>query len=346
MKTSQEYSTKNINQKKYEYLKDLVNDSYAYFDLDNTFCVFNSIDNLIILIYANQEKSIISFNLINNQIISEIKNAHELYITNFRHYLDSSNKRDLLLSLSSSANNIKIWDIKYWNCLINIKNINNSRYIYSACFLKDKNKIHILTSHCISNCNKNKDKNELIKVYELNGNKIKEIKGSDYDTYFIDTYYDNNLNKNYIITGNYGYIKSYDYNNNEIYHRYCGNDNSNHISVVINYNEKNVNLIESCFEGNIRIWDFHSGILLNEINMRYLRLYGICLLDNNNLFVGCYDKTIKLIDIKNNNIINTLKGHNMWVLTIKIINHKQYGKCLISQCFGLCDNIKLWIQKE
>ena len=33
----------------------------------------------------------------------------------------------------------------------------------------------------------------------------------------MDTYYDNNYNKNYIITGNEGYVISYDFNENEIY---------------------------------------------------------------------------------------------------------------------------------
>ena len=40
---------------------------------------------------------------------------------------------------------------------------------------------------------------------------IKEINDSYESTKFITTYYDNKKNKNYIITGNKGYLKSYDF---------------------------------------------------------------------------------------------------------------------------------------
>ena len=62
--------------------------------------------------------------------------------------------------------------------------------------------------------------------------------------YFIDIYYDNDLFKNYIITGNKGYIKSYDYNKNKLYHKYQENSNNDglgHMSFIIN---KKIKLIE------------------------------------------------------------------------------------------------------
>ena len=43
---------------------------------------------------------------------------------------------------------------------------------------------------------------------------MKEINYTNDSSYYIDTYYDKELLKNYIITGNEGYIISYDYNNN------------------------------------------------------------------------------------------------------------------------------------
>ena len=46
-------------------LNQLTKDSYTNLSLDNIFCVFESIDNIIHLIYLNNAKSIISFNLIN-----------------------------------------------------------------------------------------------------------------------------------------------------------------------------------------------------------------------------------------------------------------------------------------
>jgi len=86
---------------------------------------------------------------------------------------------------------------------------------------------------------------DYIKVYDFDRNKIKEINNSKDAVYFIDSYYDNKLFKNYIITGNNGYVKSYDYDNNELYHKY-GDDKKNifHNSLVITINEKNINSIE------------------------------------------------------------------------------------------------------
>ena len=72
---------------------------------------------------------------------------------------------------------------------------------------------------------------------------------------------------------------------------------------------------------------------------------GICLWDNEHIFVGCQDRTIKLIDINNNLIIKNLISNDNEVCTIKKFNHPKYGMCLISQ--GLKENnIKLWINKK
>ena len=43
---------------------------------DNTFLIFKSINDILYLIYINKESSFISFNLINNKIINEIKKPH------------------------------------------------------------------------------------------------------------------------------------------------------------------------------------------------------------------------------------------------------------------------------
>ena len=86
---------------------------------------------------------------------------------------------------------------------------------YYACFLEKNKQIYIITS----NYNKNGN-SEYIKVFDLGGDKIKEINDSNEDTYCINNYYDKKLSKNYIISGNYGYIKSFDYNNNKLYHKY------------------------------------------------------------------------------------------------------------------------------
>ena len=67
--------------------------------------------------------------------------------------------------------------------------------------------------------------------------------------------------------------------------------------------------------------------------------------NNECIFIGCDDKTIKLVELKNGKIIKELKGHKREVISIKTIIHPKYGKCLISQGVKN-DCIKLWINKN
>ena len=250
-------------------------------------------------------------------------------------------QRDLILSVSCTENNIKLWNANTWECLTNLENINRSGELNSACFLNNNMQTFIITS----NDKGIKSNSEPIKVFDLKGNKIKEINDSNFTTFFIDSFYDNKYSKNYIITSNNGYIKSYDFNKNEQYRKYCDNDNRGHFSIIINNDKKIIKLIESVCDGNIRIWNFHSGILLKKIKVCNCRLFGICLWDNNNLFVCCEDKTIKLIDIKNGDVINSLSGHISEVVSIKKIYHPRYKNCLISQ--GSYDEqIKIWLNDK
>ena len=82
------------------YLKsDLVKGSYAWRQLTNTFTIFKSINNLLFLIYATKIKSIICYDINKEKKISEIKNAHKDYCFSLRHYLDTINKRDIIISI-------------------------------------------------------------------------------------------------------------------------------------------------------------------------------------------------------------------------------------------------------
>ena len=87
-------------------MKDIVNDSYAHYWLDNVFTVFKSVNNIILLIYSTFDKSIISYNIYENKKLNEIKNAHQRNITNLSHFLD--NKTDLIISISNDDNILKL----------------------------------------------------------------------------------------------------------------------------------------------------------------------------------------------------------------------------------------------
>ena len=63
-----------------QFLKDLTNNSYCKYWNDNTFSLFKSINNIFYIVYADKFYSIIFLNLTTNQIINEIKHAHNYFI--------------------------------------------------------------------------------------------------------------------------------------------------------------------------------------------------------------------------------------------------------------------------
>ena len=328
----------NSNPNNISFITDIVKDCY-YNYFDNMFCVFNSINNILYLIFLiknDQINSIVSYNMLENKKINEIKNAHSDLITNLRHYQDKNNKRDLMISISSKNNNIKLWNINNFECILDLQNINKKGLLFSACFFKENNQLYLLTSnYCFEECEK-------IKLYDLNGNKIKEINDSNQKTVFIDTYYDEKLQKKYIVTGNKGNCIAYDYDENKIYHKY-EKDFRNHNSVIVTDSEGIIKLIESSANGRITIWNFHTGKIIRAILVyKYGEVFGLCLWNKEFLFAGCSNKKIKLINFNRARFLNDLCGHNFDVLTIKKIAHPVYGECLITNS----DEIKLWAIKK
>ena len=305
---------KKKSNKKQKLFKVLANDSYgnSYFfaELDNTFIIFKSINDIFYLIYS-KINSIINYDILNYKNISEIKNAHNAQITNFRHCSDSINKRDLLLSISKDDNILKIWKINNFECILNLNNVNTKGALYSACFLKDSKKINILSSNYNSNGNP-----EPIKLFDLSGKKIMEIKdkyNKNDNTYIIETYYSKKKSSiTYIITANFGYVKSYNFKNGKIYRIYKdkkGQDNGNRYITIETINNM-VQLIESIC-GDINIWDFHKGEKINVISCFKDPINDIILLNDNQLLVGAV-KSIKVVDLKKRIVINNLIKDNKY----------------------------------
>ena len=324
---------------------DVINNSFAGYSYEDSFIVFKSIDDITQLVYATKEKTIISYDLEKKRNIASRFKAHKNFITNFKYIFDEENNKDVVISLSKKDNNIKIWNANSWEMISEIINVNKNNFLYSACFLQNDNDIFIITSN-----GKNLQSyqtNEIfenMKLYNLKAEFIKEINDTNDSTYFIDSYYDDNLAKIFIVTGNYNYVKSYDFDNNKLYHKYFENNNGIHPSVIINKIGEKIKLIESCEDGNIRIWGFHSGQLIRKINTENNNLYGICLWNENFIFVGCKDQSIKLIELKNGLLIKNLKGHNGRIISFKKMVLQNNQECLLSQ--GLDGTIKLWTNSE
>ena len=321
------------------FIKDIALDAYGS-SYDNTFLIFKSSQNLYHLIYSTLKKSIISYNLTNPekfQIISEIKNAHKDYIDNFRYSFDSKNKRDLVLSLSSGDNNIKIWNLKNWECIFDINDIYKFGSILSACFLLDANFDYnyiVASNFFMYNIN-------AVDIYG-NNEKNKIIENNISTNLFIDIYYDIKKSKYYIITGNNWNVISYDFKEGSLYHTYESINSTNHKSVSIYPDNKN-NIVKIFFqsrEGFILIFNFHSGELINKIICTNNNLIGICLWDENYIFTGGKNKILYLIDINKGKIMKVYSGHKHWICSLKKIQLEKFGEVLITH--GLDNKIKLW----
>ena len=109
-----------------------------------------------------------------------------------------------------------------------------------------------------------------------------------------------------------------------MYHKYYHGDdeeeNIPHYGLIVCNSENCTKLIETGMDGYIRIWNFHTGNLLMSIKA------GIPVIPGN------ISKIIKIIELKNGNIIKTINDDN--ITTIKKIQHPQFGECLIIQGSG------------
>ena len=318
---------------------EVTKNSYGCFDLDNTFEVFNSVNDILMLVYSTKSKSIICYDLGNFCIITEIKNCHNAFITNIRHFFDNLKKIDIIISISDRDNNLKLWDINNCECILNIAHANNNGFLCSAYIINENNNIYAISS----NCNM-MGESEKIKIFDLEGKIINQINDSNEKTYFLDTFYDKFIDKLFILTGNADYIKSYDYKNNYLHKKYFDIESGIHISIKILQANTCLSLVESSSFGFIRIWNFYSGELLNKIKVDNDWIFGICLWNKDYAFVACKLKIIKLVNLTKGLIEKNLEGHFSGIFTIKKIIHQKYGECLLSQGYEN-DQIKLWAKQ-
>lgn len=325
-----------------KYKKDLIKDSFSLTKIDNTFITIDSKENLSYIVYSTKDISINCFDFNKEKIMKSVKNAHKSKVMSFRYNYNKNQNKEYVVSVSFDRN-IKLWDFPDFNCLLSIEKAHRESFIFSLCILPFSNDNFILSS--------SGSDWENIRVWDTRGNKVREILDSKERTGIIDTYYCSENDISYIIIGNYGNVKSYSFQENKLYKNYQDNseEKNDHINVVIYDNEKDNNktiLIDSCFDGYVRFWDFHSANLLNKIkcsgndyNLRYLCLSY----DKKYLFVVCDEekKYIKIIDLYSWKIVTCIQVKSQSILNLKIIKHNLYGYCVLSKGI-LNENIKLW----
>lgn len=331
---------------------------------NNSFCAFKSIVNdyfyLVYIWKGGKGYLLIIYDLINNQKLNEIKQD---FLDNIKHYEDFKNKRDIVLSFSTIDRNLKIWNINNCSiiCEIQFPNKINNQYLYSCCLLKESNQQFSIVLSLSE---------EPIQIFDLNGNKKKVFKNSisSGGISFLGVYYSNTPQKKYVLMGGYSCCKSYDYDNYKMYKSYlCDDSDGNYFELEINDNNGKKELIGVNDDGQIKIWDFHSGKLIKIIDANKRNLgdfnyrFGACLWNKGYLITGRTtedervrylsksrkeDKkgySIQIIDLINGKIIHEFFEYKYMVNNIKKITLPLYGECLLVQN---CEYIDLWIKNE
>lgn len=319
--------------------------SYTSWFIDRTFVTFETKNGDYLLVYSTENISLICYDLLNEKSITTILKAHRQKITSILYYVDSKHSKNIVITGSDLDCCVKMWNISIWNCELLIDHTHEIGSLCSLSILYNNNQ-NIKEDYLITS---SKDGSERIKVWNFKGKLIKEINESkDTGTLFIDNFYDkNNLKKNYIISGNSEYFKSFDFVENILYHKYHDeNSVSWHCCGLVKYNsrDKILELIDSGHDGFIRFWNFHTSELLRNIYLDTW-LIGICLWNEKYLFVGCTDHFIRLIDLQKKECVYRYTYHNDRVCSIKAINHPKYGECLLSQGRNK-DGIVLWAIKK
>ena len=299
--------------------------------LFNEFCVFNSIYNKHLLICKTQDKKgLIFFDLILFNILKKFDNLHQDGILCIKHYL--KNNKDIIIT-SSWDNVMNIIDVnKNFEIIKIIKNIGDNDYngdysIYSFILLND----YIITN--------NYDDNYL-KIFDYNSCKfIKNIFPQLTGIGYIESYYDKNKNKNYIITCNRdyynSYVKSYSFEDECLYQIY-----SNRVvyNIVINDIKKKINIIFSSFD-KILFYDFHNGDCLDILEFNNYKFNTILFLNKEYIICG-ENKEIIIINIKKKKIIEKLECHQNEIFNLKKLKINNY-EYLFTQAIG-SDKIIIW----
>ena len=250
--------------------KDLIQENLG---LCSIFVTFNSINNILTLVYITDDYSIVSYDIIQNKQLNIIKNSQK-DICNLLYCLDQKNKRDLILS-QSSYNNIKIWNINDYKCILNLKEMElNYVMVSQVSFMNYKNNIYLILSSTSYSESK-------YKIFDLSGNILKEINNFESTINFIITYNDEESSKVYIIISTPKKIKSYNYDEDKIYHFYL-NQGNNFIYNLIVVNKDRIwepTRLFGNYGNYIIIWNFHTGEILNNVYFS-VNINNICLWNN------------------------------------------------------------------
>ena len=299
-------------------------ESYCY----DCICFFISKNDEYVLGYTDSSyKTIIFYDINNNNEIKKLNNAHDNYIYTIKHY--PYDKYDIILSTSYN-NDIKIWNFKEGLNILTISKIFESNtYVLSACIIFNENNFNIFCTGY----------NDYIKQYNSKGEFIKNI-GNKVQRYYIDS--SEIEEKKYLLVGGNKGIEVYNYPELTEYYTFIeGNDSNYHNYAKIIKINNTYNLIDTGAFNSIKIWNFLNKSLITKINSNTNNaLGGFTIINNRYLLIGSQDKNIKEFDIEKQMMIKDINKHSNYVIGIKPVKDKNGNMLFVS--YGYDKNIYLW----
>ena len=320
----------NFDPEKLNYRKK-ISSNFGYFQIEccDGICFFISKNEEYVLGYVDSShKTIIFYDINNNNEIKKLNNAHNSTIYTIKHY--PYDKYDIILSTSEN-NDIKIWNFKECLNILTISKIfesNNS--VFSACIIFNQNNFNIFCTGYEGN---------YIKLFNSKGVFIKNL-GNKITRFYIDS--SEIEEKKYLLVGGQKGIEVYNYPElTEYYNFKEENDTSRHNYGKIIKINNTYNLIDTGYFNSIKIWDFlNKSLIIKIISNNSSVLSGFAIINNRYLLIGSQDNNIKEFDIEKQIMIKDINKHSETVIGIKPVKDKNGNIFFVS--YGYDKNIYLW----
>jgi len=313
------------------FYKNICENAHKSNSIDCVFTCFKSFKSEYVAVWGTPLFTLEAYNLVLGKVILS-KVAHTSTIFTCRHYPDKKNKTDLIIT-SSYDKSVKVWNFnENFKITVNIPNAHTGYYIYSACLLiseLDGNMYEISSAP-----------NEYSKLWNFLGKHLNDFGVSNQSTYFISNWFDSKNKQYYIINANSADVKVYNFKGLSLYKTFKTTPNTWHMSAHVVEKKDKTFLIESDGSGNVRSWDFFTGILLSTVSSAGVNLRGICIWNDQFVISSGSDSSVKIYDVENSKLTKSIVNHNSTVCSVLKIYIPKLGECLISH--ALDGKLKLY----
>ena len=268
-----------------------------------------------------------------NQLFKSLKGHNECISVLNYHQNEKNKKEEYILSVDIKGILI-IWDIND-NFKIKYKINTNVYVIYSSIILfnvPDEGNYIITSNSFVSDF----ENSAYTKIYSLNTGKfIKNINNTNSNsTYYITFWYDESKNIYYEIECCLEKISIMNLLDNEIYHEFKSENEDEAFTKAFVYKRNNIYyLCSSSMHGEIKFWNLENKKLEQKIWTGGYNLLSMIQWSNDYIIFADnnINKSFKILDINLMRIISYIGGkHKNPITCIKIIEHNEYGKCIIT----------------